>query len=72
MPPIVWGEGKEAFELEWDKINAGVSGLPAQYPLTLRGQGAGKDESDDEDEIPTLPLICHRVKVQRWELKFYY
>lgn len=61
MPPQYRGE---EFELDWDKINAGVSGIPVQYPLTLRGDNSGEEEEEEED-APSLPVICHRVKVQR-------
>lgn len=61
VPPLERGE--EEFQLEWEKIGAGVSGLPVQYPLNLRGPKA--DESDDEEDIPIISLICHKVRVQR-------
>ena len=66
MPPTVRGEGE--FQLDWDKINAEVSGLPIEYPLTLRGlgEGEGAGESDDENETPAISLICHMVKVQKF------
>lgn len=60
MPPQFREE--EEFELDWDRINAGVSGLAVQYPLTVRGEG---EEEEEEEEVPTLPVIFHRVKVQR-------
>lgn len=51
---------EEEFQLEWEKISAGVSGLPVEYPLKQH-QERNFDDSDD----PLLPIICHRVKVQR-------
>lgn len=59
VPPEFRGE---EFKLEWDKISEEVSGTPVHYPLTLMGEGP---EEDEEEEIPSLPIICHRVKVQR-------
>lgn len=67
MPPQSRGDGGE-FELEWGEINAGVSGLPVEYPLTLKGDQEGRKDSiydDEEEDVPLLPMICHRVKVQR-------
>ena len=64
MPPEFRGE---EFELNWEKINSEVSGLPVQYPLTVRGQGREEEEEEEEDldDAPFLPVICHKVKVQR-------
>lgn len=67
MPPEFRGE---EFELNWEKINSEVSGFPVQYPLTVRGrEGEGEEGEaeidDDLDDAPFLPVICHKVKVQR-------
>ena len=60
VPPVFRGE---EFQLNWDEINAAVTGLPVKYPL----QGVeGEGEEEEEEEVPSLPLICHRVKVQRY------
>lgn len=54
---------EEEFQLEWEKISAGVSGLPVEYPLKQHQERKGTNFDDSDD--PLLPIICHRVKVQR-------
>lgn len=61
VPPQMREE--EEYQLDWDKIDAGISGLPVQYPLTLRGERS----EEEEEDVPSLSIICHRVKVQRYE-----
>ncbi len=60
-PPISRGE---EFELDWDKIGMGVSGTPIEYPLAVLTESG--EDSDDEEETPLIPILCHRVKVQRY------
>lgn len=60
VPPQLREEG--GYEPDWDRINAGVSGLPVQYPLTLRSHG---EEEEEEEEIPAVSILCHRIKVQK-------
>ena len=52
---------EEPFTLDWEGVAATVQGLPTEYNLNSSGEGAGQDE----DDTPLIPLICHRVKVQR-------
>lgn len=57
VPPV---EREETFDIDWEGIAAGIQTTLKEYPLKI----AGGDENDD---TPLIPLICHRVKVQRSE-----
>ena len=46
----------EEFDLKWKEISSSVNALPVEYTLTARG---------DELDTPLLPMVCHRIKVQR-------
>ena len=58
---------EEEYAPDWDTINAGVSGVPVQYPLKLRGRGEEEEEEEEEveEEIPAVPILFHRIKVQK-------
>ena len=64
-PPVSRGE---EFEVEWDRIGAGVSGSPVEYPLTVLQEKSDSYDSDEDDQEnpPLIPILCHRVKVQRY------
>ncbi len=65
-PPIHRGE---EFELDWDGLTAGVSGSPIEYLLRLQEKPDSYDSDDEDKENPPLvPILCHRVKVQRYVL----
>ena len=53
---------EEPFTLDWEGVAAAVQGLPTEYEMNLSG------ERQCEDDAPLVPLICHRVKVQRSDL----
>ena len=59
IPP---DSSEELFEVDWEDVAAGIQASPAEYLLRIRG-GEGY-----EDTTPLIPLICHRVKVQRSEV----
>ena len=48
----------EEFDIKWEEISSSVNAFPVEYTLTARG---------DELDIPLLPMVCHRVKVQRYK-----
>lgn len=60
VPPDTTDEG---FHLNWEEISSSVKAFPVEYALTTRGGG----EEDDMD-MPLLPMVCHKVKVQRYVL----
>lgn len=65
-PPV--DRGAE-FQLDWDAINAGVSGPPTEYPLMVPEQGSeSSDDDDNQENPPRIPILCHRVKVQRYDV----
>ena len=59
VPPDTTGE---EFNLNWEEIGAAVNDFPAEYALTMRGGG---DDDEDDLDTPLLPMVCHKVKVQR-------
>ena len=57
---------EEEFEIEWDKINAEVSAVPVKYSLAVRKKEEEEGLEDDyDDDPPLIPMVCHRVKVQK-------
>ena len=46
----------EEFDLKWEKISSSMNAFPVEYVLTAR---------EEELDTPLLPMVCHRVKVQR-------
>ncbi len=68
---------EEEFEIDWDDMAKKLSlSSPFEYSLTYRGNAAElaeerkeKEEEEEEEEeegnTPLLPMICHRIKVQR-------
>ena len=52
---------EEPFALDWEGVAAAVQEPPTEYEMNLSGEGQG------EDNTPLIPLICHKVKVQRSE-----
>ena len=58
IPP---DSSEELFEVDWEDVATRIQGSPAEYTLRIRG-GEGRG---DEATTPLIPLICHRVKVQR-------
>ena len=55
VPPLT---SEEQFELDWAAIAADVQGIPAEYTL---------NPTFETMDTALIPLICHRVKVQRSE-----
>ena len=58
------GDGEEengGFHIDWDQLSS------AQLDLSTVEYSLMKDDNEDEEEeeLATLPLICHRVRVQR-------
>ena len=49
----------EEFNLNWEEISSSVNAFPVEYALMAQGEELG---------TPLLPMICHRIKVQRWAL----
>ena len=66
VPTDTEGEGMGA-ELNWEEIESSVKGFPRDYILKLQAQQNKPATEDDDDEpgLPLVPMICHRVKVQR-------
>ena len=66
VPGDTEGEGT-GDELNWEEINSRVKGFPRDYLLKLQAQKNKPTTQDegDEPELPLVPMICHRVKVQR-------
>ena len=50
----------EEFSLNWEEISSSINAFPIEYTLTPCGA------SVDEIDTPLLPMVCHRVKVQRY------
>lgn len=62
-------DDEEEYSVNWDKLSAQqqeqteLCQSPFEYPLKL---AAGMAEMEEEEAVPaTLPLLCHRVQVQR-------
>lgn len=66
IPPDTTGD---QFELNWTEIDSSVRAFPMEYLLKVQAQRKELTNEDDSDEpdIPLIPLVCHRVKVQRYE-----
>ena len=47
----------EEFSLNWEEIRSSVDAFPVEYALTPRGE---------DIDTALLPMVCHRVKVQRY------
>ena len=67
VPPISRGE---EFELEWDRINAGISGSPVEYPLTVMTEKTEPCDSDEEDEEGTVITIALKLPTQSAKKQF--
>ena len=50
---------EEEFDLKWEEISSSVNAFPVEYALTAQGE---------ELDTPLLPMVCHRIKVQRYTL----
>ena len=50
---------EEEFNLKWEEISSSVIAFPVEYALTAQGE---------ELDTPLLPIVCHRIKVQRYTL----
>ena len=66
------GEGDDEFSIDWEQLSAQQQQTEypqplTEYPLKLTNKKEDRDGKDEEEEVsPVLPLICHRVKVQRY------
>ncbi len=56
---------EDGVELKWEEIDASVKGFPYEYQLKLQAQQV-KTEHEDEPILALVPMLCHRVKVQRF------
>ena len=64
------GKDEEEFSINWEQLSAQQQNehtwSPVEYPLKLATKMAMKEGRDEMEELSAvLPLICHRVKVQR-------
>ncbi len=66
VPPQDTAE--ERTELNWEEIDSKVKGFPQEYLLKMQTQQT-TDEEEDEPSLPLIPMICHRVKVQRYAIQ---
>ena len=57
IPP---DEMDEEFDLKWEELSSTINAFPVEYGLSARGGG------EEETDTPLLPMVCHRVKVQRY------
>ena len=49
----------EEFNLNWEEISSSVNAFPVEYALVAQ---------EEELDTPLLPMVCHRIKVQRYTL----
>ncbi len=61
---------EEKMELNWEEIDSKVKGFPREYLLKIQTQKQA-DDDDDEPTLSLMPMICHRVKVQRYVTERY-
>ena len=60
-------EESDGFQVDWDQLSAARLDL-VQYPQSIveypLKYAAMEEDREDEEELATLPLVCHRVRVQ--------
>lgn len=59
---------EDQFDMNWEEIDSTVQAFPVEYLLkVLVQQKEIANEVDSEKPAtPAIPLVCHRVKVQRY------
>ena len=56
---------EDDFQLNWDEIDSSVRTFPKEYPLKVQANEKQHTKNEDGDDLPLIPMVCHRVKVQR-------